>query len=218
MVNYEIEDIHSGKELIKLEYRRKSAEKILETIREQEALKGHKKRTKRTKEEFVTRYLRQHRKYLITEKEVIIFDQYPLRKRPVHPKRVDIIYIYRRENTWSLGIVEAKVEGGEGLTEAVNQLQEYKRLFKKHFSDRRKSFRTVVDNLKPIVTLPSDCQITQLDILAPSVWWNEQKEKEHDAILEMRKHKIRPLCIPDDYLPEQWPPKDIPVNILQAIS
>lgn len=214
MVNYKIEEIHSGEELKGL--KRKSAEKIFKTINEQKNRAG---RQKRTKEEFVTRYLSEHKKCLLTEEEVIIFDQYPLRKKPERPKRIDIIYTYRRENAWSLGIVEAKVEGGDDLAKTANQLLEYECLLKKFLKKRRESFQYLI-NLKhnnnfPNINLPNDCQITQLDILAPESWWKKQKRniKVMEWIREISESNIRFLSIPDNYIPKQWPPKDIPVRI-----
>ena len=207
MVNYKIEEIHSGEELKGL--KRKSAEEILKTINEQKNRQGRKKRTK---EEFITRYLRE-RGYLLTKEELIIYDQYPLRKRPVKPKRVDIIYIYRRQNTWSLGIVEAKIERGDNLKNTIEQLLCYKELFLKKLNERIKSFQTIIiDRHNLDVTLPSNCQITQLDILAPSKWWVEQFKQDVNAVEDMKKHNIRSLCIPNDYIPTQGLLKDIKVE------
>ncbi len=210
-----IESIHSGEELIGL--KRKSSEEIFKTISKQEDRQGRKKRTK---EEFVTRYLSERRPpCLLTKEEVIIFDQYPLWKRPNKPKkpcRVDIIYSYPHENTRSLGIVEAKVEGGEGLTEAVNQLQEYQSLLNKFLKERIKIFQDVAIK-KFNVKLPDNCQITQLDILAPCRWWVKQKQKEQEEIRKIKGSNIRFLCIPDVYIPEQWPQKNFLMDILQVI-
>lgn len=211
MEGYHIQSIHTGEELIKLENKRKCAEEILKTVHAQKNLQGGKKETK---EEFVTRYLRQHKQYLLTEEEIIIFDQYPLWKQPAHPMRVDLIYMYKCNNSWSLGIVEAKIEGGDGLMKTIKeQLQPYERLIRKRFDERIKSFQVVVKH-KFGIELPIDCQFTRLDILAPSDWWNEQKRKEPQALHEMKKLNIRALCIPDNYLPRDDKPIDVPVRQL----
>lgn len=205
----EIKTIHNGEELLNL--KRKPCKDILKTIREQESLPG---RQMKRKEEYLTRHLKE-RKYLQSKSEWIIFDQYPLWKGTIRgkgPKKVDIIYAYKHNVVWSLGIVEAKVEGGESLSGAIKQVCDYMAIMEKNLlGDRVKSFQYIVDEVarEYKIKFPENCGITRIDILAPRKWWGEQ-QREKEQILRMRKSKIRPLCVPDGYLNLKY----IPIELL----
>ena len=123
-----IKSIHDWKELLGLELKRMPLKVILKTIHKQSS----RARGRKTKEEYLTRYLSQTRRYLHTKEEPIIFDQYPSWKGDA-PKKVDIIYAYMDNGTWSLGIAEAKVMGGENIVKAIKQIKCYATFLRENF-------------------------------------------------------------------------------------
>lgn len=205
MSNIVIESIHSANELSRL--KRKSAEAIRGTISEQDHRNGRKMKRR---EEYLTRALLK-RGYLVTENEPVIYDQYPLWKRPNRPhgpEKIDVVYIYAANGIRYLGVVEAKVVGGESLDAVIKQLGRYVKRWESWREERVRVLQELTvkinDKEQGKVKLPDDFrELARFDILAPYSWWAAQKEKDYtklaafgvDANLE-----VRLLSVPDDYL------------------
>lgn len=197
--------IHNCKELLRL--KRKAPDEIQKTIIEQQKKKEG-NRSKCTREEYLTRRIARM-KYLLDKTELVLFDQYPLSKYPNKQEggqRADIVYAYRmscQQPEWSIGIVEAKVEGGTKLKGTIEEVKKYICLFNQKITERLEALRCLATQVHNI-EMGNNMRLCRIDILATKKWWADNKKDWTKIREEFNQFfpnlELRALTVNDDYL------------------
>lgn len=191
--------LHKSEELIKL--KRRCAKDILETIKEQD---DKSTRKRKTKEEYLTRFLSERGYLQNQQSEIILFDQYPLTKEKA-TKKVDIIYSFKNiKECWELSLVEAKIENGDCLSKTIEQACEYVNIFQDGEKELRSRCMKELAENRYNVNIGDNPAISRIDILAPIGWWKENESQKDNAKAYLNKNcanlMLRFLSFNDNYL------------------
>lgn len=204
--------LHDIWDLEQLQKRRKPLHKILETISKQKLKKF---RSKTECERYLTTCLYQIRKYLISDEEPILFYEYPISK-VLGTQKVDLVYAFLEDHIWKLGLLEAKILGGQNYEKALTQLLEYRQKINDSLEQRKSIFEGLLRNRMEdkLICFPDSLSISRLDILAPEGWWKNNLNRKitnlQDGVI------IRHLYCNDDFIPENLTPEDIFIKLLPS--
>lgn len=173
-------------------------------------------------EEYLTRCIAYFGR-LIGDAEIPIFYEYPLWKHPPADKgtvgggEVDLIYAYRLNGEWSLGIAEAKLreKPSEALTQAIRYASRFNdSLLPKRIAalnefmrfERREDRLFHRDEWVDLgITLPDSCRVTRIDVLGTSTWWREHQSDYVPSTARLQGEcdgesiEVRRLSVPIDF-------------------